>query len=51
MGHRGGAVMFGAWCQANSQSVLPDAIFREIAELRFTNGRSAGVVPGVVFLV
>ena len=38
MGKRGGAMMFAAWCQPNSEHDLPEAVLREIAELRYTLG-------------
>jgi hypothetical protein len=34
MGERGSAMTFAAWCQVNPDHVLPEAMLREIAELR-----------------
>ena len=34
MGGRGSEMTFAAWCQANPDHVLPEAVQREIAELR-----------------
>ena len=34
MGRRGSEMTFASWCQANPDHVLPEAILREIAELR-----------------
>jgi len=42
MGQRGGMMMFAAWCQTNSEHVLPTAMRQEIAELRSTLGPPSG---------
>jgi len=34
MGQRGSEMTFAAWCRANPNHVLPEAMLREIAELR-----------------
>jgi len=34
MGGRGSEMTFAAWCQVNPDHVLPEAVQREIAELR-----------------
>ena len=34
MGDRGSETTFAAWCQANPDHVLPEAVLREISELR-----------------
>ena len=41
-GQRGSEITFAAWCRANPDHVLPEAILREIAELR----SELGVVQG-----
>jgi len=33
-GERGSEMTFAAWCPANSDHALPEAVLREIAELR-----------------
>ena len=36
MRKRGGVMMFAAWCLADPDHVLPEAMLREITELRST---------------
>ena len=38
MGDRGSETTFAAWCETNPEHVLPEAVLREIAQLRFEFG-------------